>query len=52
MLGRKTIAWIIAAAVALPLLLCSPAQAESGCHRGDSGPPVDVVVSRGGSSTG
>ena len=52
MLGKKTIAWLIVAALALPLLWCSPAQAESGCHRGDNNPPVDVGATRGGSATG
>ncbi len=53
MRGRRTIAWIIAVAVvALPLLLCSTANAESGCHRNEGGPSGGTVVARGSADTG
>lgn len=46
MRGRSIITWlIIAAALALPLLLASAAQAGSGCHDADGG------QANGGSTT-
>ena len=53
MRGRRTIAWIIAVAVvAMPLLFCSTANAESGCHRNEGGPSGGTIVASGSAETG
>lgn len=51
MRGTRIIIWIITVAVvALPLLLCSVAQAESGCH--DTTPAGGTATAKGSSTDG
>ena len=53
MRGRRIITWFITAAViALPLLLCSVAQAESGCHSNEGTGTGGTVAARGNSTNG